>query len=154
MTLGCSVWSSYAALVKSTHAYYWGNIRDQLHERHEKVKAEVGAAPGVDRTFHEGRLMADYEVQALIEQLSTRGNESFLFELGFMIREAAERATRDADRARRDVERSDDPDRSFHDGRACEDRFIVTLTEEQAESFGIPLEEVALDGLDPDRDIG
>ena len=140
--------------MKSTHAYYWGDLCFQLHERHEKVKAEVSAAPGIDRTFHEGRLMADYEVQALIERLSTRGNESFLFEFGFMIREAAERATRDADRARRDVEGSDDPDRSFHDGRAFEYRFIVTLMQEQAESFGIPLEEVALEGLDPDRDIG
>lgn len=141
--------------MKSTHAYYWGNIRDQLDERHEKVKAEVRAAPpGVDRTFDEGRLMADYEVQALIEQLSTRGNESFLFELGFTIREAAERATRDAERARREVERSDDPDRSFHDGRACEYRFIVAVMQQDAESFGIPLEEVALEGLDPDRDLG
>jgi hypothetical protein len=84
------------------------------------VKAEVRAASGVDRIFDEGHLMADYEVQALVEQLSTRGNESFLFELGLTIREAAERATRDADRVRREVERSDDPDRSFHDGRASE----------------------------------
>jgi hypothetical protein len=89
-------------------------------EAGDVVKAEVRAASGVDRIFDEGHLMADYEVQALVEQLSTRGNESFLFELGLTIREAAERATRDADRVRREVERSDDPDRSFHDGRASE----------------------------------
>ena len=139
--------------MKDTHAYYWGDLRQCLEERHQEVKADV-KAKGVDRTFHEGRLMANYEVQALIEQLSTRDNESFLFELGFTIREAAERATRDAERARRDVERSDDPDRMFHAGRACEYRFVLDDMRQRAEAFGIPLDEVALDGLDPDRDIG
>jgi hypothetical protein len=28
------------------------------------------------------------------------------------------------------------------------------VMQQQAEAFGIPLDEVALDGLDPDRDIG
>ena len=46
------------------------------------------------------------------------------------------------------------PDRMFHDGRALRYRFIVAVMQEQAENFEIPLEELALDGLDPDRDLG
>jgi hypothetical protein len=42
----------------------------------------------------------------------------------------------------------------FHDGRACAYRFVLGVMQQQAEAFGIPLDEVALDGLDPDRDIG
>jgi hypothetical protein len=122
--------------VKDTHAHYWGDLRVFLQEEHEKVKAEVRAARAVDQTFDEGTLMAHYEVQALIEQLSTRGNESFLFELGCTIREAAERATRDAEQARRGLERSDpNPDRMFHGGRALRYRFIVAVMQEQAENF-------------------
>ncbi len=140
--------------MKDTHAHYWGDFRVLFEEQHEKVKAEGSVARGVDRHFDQGYLIAYHEVQGLIEQLSTRGNESFLFELGFTIREAAERATRDAERARRNAKGSDDPDRSFHGARALGYRFVVTLMQDQAEVFGIPLEEVALDGLDPDRDIG
>lgn len=114
----------------------------------------TGRGGSGDRSFDEGQLMAHDEIQSLVGRLSTRGNEDFLFELGFAIREAAERASRDAERARRAVEHSDDPDRSFHDGRAAAYRFVVGVMQQQADAFEIPLQELARDGIDPDADLG
>ena len=87
------------------------------------------------------------------EEVAAENEAEYLLELGFVLREAGERAVRDAERARRDVERSSESDQSFHSGRLGTHRYVLSLMQQQAEVFGIPLEDLALDGFDPERDL-
>jgi hypothetical protein len=41
----------------------------------------------------------------------------------------------------------------FERGQAFAYDRVLSLMEQQAEAFGLPLDEIGLDGLDPDRDL-
>ena len=71
-------------------------------------------------------------------------NESYrhyLRDLGHLIREAAEKSARSAEG---DV---------FEQGRRLAYYEVVSLMLSQAASFGLPAEDLAMSGLDPDRDL-
>jgi hypothetical protein len=55
-------------------------------------------------------------------------------------------------KARRDAARDKD-DRLFHAGEVLSYYAVISLIQQQAQGFDIPLEELRLDGLDPDRDL-
>jgi hypothetical protein len=74
--------------------------------------------------------------------MSTHAN--YLRDLGFELRRQAAAATAEA-RAR--------PDDAFAQGQAHALYSVVSLMQQQAQSFGLPLRELALDGLDPERDL-
>ena len=140
----------------NTYANYLTDLRSQLREDRNKQKAMLKTWPRTnqsERAAEEGALIAYYEVKALMEEVASENEAEYLLELGFVLREAGERAVRDAERARRDVERSGESDQSFHAGRLGTYRYVVSLMQQQAEVFGIPLEDLALDGFDPERDL-
>jgi hypothetical protein len=69
-----------------------------------------------------------------------------LLDLGRHIREAAEAAKREAGVAK-------DDDRLFQRGRLMAYYEVVSLMQQQALAFDLPLGDLALDGLDPDHDL-
>ncbi len=70
----------------------------------------------------------------------------YLRDLGYLIREAAEEAKTTAASATEE-------DRAYELGRQMGYYGVVSLMHQQALSFGIPLSDLAFDGLDPDRDL-
>jgi len=76
--------------------------------------------------------------------MTTHAN--YLLDLGHLVREAGEQAKKDADQA-------SESDRLFQRGRLMAYYEVLSLMQQQAEAFQLPLEELALDGLDPDRDL-
>jgi hypothetical protein len=70
----------------------------------------------------------------------------YLRDLGYLVREAAEKARADATSATED-------DRLFQTGRSMAYYEVASLMHQQAEAFGIPLHDLAFDGFDPDRDL-
>lgn len=137
------------------HANYVGDLRYLLNEERDKAQALIKTWPqsSSNRVPEQGAYLAYCEVNALVDELGTDYDANYLFDLGLAVREAGERAKRDADRATWDVERSGDADRSFHEGRKMAYVYVLSLMQQQAGAFGIPLEDLGLDGLDPERDL-
>jgi uncharacterized membrane protein YccC len=69
-----------------------------------------------------------------------------LRDLGHLIREAGEQAKNDSDQA-------SESNRLFQQGRLMAYYEVLSLMQQQAEAFQLPLRDLALDGLDPDRDL-
>jgi hypothetical protein len=69
---------------------------------------------------------------------------NYLHDLGNILREQAQAATKKAREHRDD---------RFAQGEAHALYSVVSLMQQQAESFQIPLSDLALDGLDAERDL-
>ena len=69
---------------------------------------------------------------------------NYLRDLGYELRRQAEAARAEA-RAR--------PEDAFAQGQAHAFCSVLSLMQQQAQSFGLPLGELALDGLDAERDL-
>jgi hypothetical protein len=70
----------------------------------------------------------------------------YLRDLGQLVREAGEAAKRDA-------ASSVDSDRQFQQGRLMTYYEVLSFMQQQALAFDLPFRDIALDGLDPDRDL-
>lgn len=85
---------------------------------------------------------------------SEQAHAYYLRDLGYLLRERAEEATRKARsiRKRRAV-----PDRTvedaFAEGLAQGYYEVISLMHDQAETFGIPLADLAFGDLNPERDL-
>lgn len=79
---------------------------------------------------------------------------NYLRDLGYLLRERAEEAAREArsTRAKRRVEERTARD-AFVDGLSQAYYEVIDLMQHQADVFGIPLADLALDNLDPKRDL-
>jgi hypothetical protein len=73
--------------------------------------------------------------------------KNYLFDLGDLLREKALEA-----KERRQQARGTD-DEGFESGRAMAYHEVMSLLVSQAESFQLPIEDLHLEGLDPDRDL-
>jgi hypothetical protein len=71
----------------------------------------------------------------------------YLRDLGYLLREAGEAVKHDVAAA------SDDDDRVFQQGRQMAYYEVLSLMQQQAYAFELPLSEIALDGLNPDHDL-
>jgi hypothetical protein len=72
---------------------------------------------------------------------------SYLRDLGYLVREAGEQT-------RTEVATADTAeDKLFQEGRRMAHIEVLSLMQQQAEGFGIPLPELCLDGLDPENDL-
>jgi hypothetical protein len=69
---------------------------------------------------------------------------NYLRDLGYELRRQAEAAR---------VEARAKPDDAFAQGEEHALYSVVSLMQQQAQSFGLPLRDLALDGLDTDRDL-
>jgi hypothetical protein len=85
---------------------------------------------------------------------SERVHAYYLRDLGYLLRERAEEATR---QARSIYEKRAVADRTvedaFAEGLAQAYYEVISLMHNQAETFGIPLKDLALEDLDPERDL-
>ncbi|MEY4583066.1 MAG: hypothetical protein RL701_7769 [Pseudomonadota bacterium] len=68
---------------------------------------------------------------------------NYVYDLGVLVREMALEA-----KAKARVDGS-----AFDAGYVAGFHRIVSLMQQQAEAFGIPIEKIGLDGIDPDRDL-
>jgi hypothetical protein len=73
--------------------------------------------------------------------------DNYLVDLGFLLRERTEELKRIA-------AASPDEQRHFDLGRYRAYREVLALMIQQAEAFDLPLEAIALQGIDRDRDLG
>jgi hypothetical protein len=72
---------------------------------------------------------------------------NYLLDLGYYIREAAEEAKRQATSA------PEGADREFQQGRRMAYYEVVSLMQQQALGFDLPLTDLSLEGIDADRDL-
>jgi hypothetical protein len=72
----------------------------------------------------------------------------YLFDLGYEIKLFALQVRRERDAARENSE-----ERTFRDGLLYACYRMISLMQQQAEGFGIPLSDLRLDDIDPDRDL-
>lgn len=70
----------------------------------------------------------------------------YLGDLGYLIREAGE-AVKD------DVAAANEEDRLFEQGRQMAYYEVLSLMQQQANAFELPLDDIRLNGLDPERDV-
>jgi hypothetical protein len=75
-------------------------------------------------------------------------HKDYLFDLGFEVKLRALDA-----RIARDAAPIGSDDRAFHAGRVMAFSEIISLMQQQAEGLGIPLTELRLDDIVPDRDL-
>jgi hypothetical protein len=78
--------------------------------------------------------------------MSASAEALYLRDLGVLIKEMALRAKRNA------VSVSD-ADRSFALGRLMGMHEVISLMQQQADAFGIAVDEIGLDGIVPERDL-
>ena len=71
---------------------------------------------------------------------------NYLRDLGQLVREAGQEARLSAQAAA-------GGDRDFERGRLMAYYEVLSLMQQQAVAFDLPLEDLALDGLDPNRDL-
>jgi hypothetical protein len=71
----------------------------------------------------------------------------YLLDLGDLVKEQALRA-----KQRRDISPRG-ADRDLHTGAVLAYNSVISLMQQQALGFDIPLEELRLDDIDPDRDL-
>jgi hypothetical protein len=74
-------------------------------------------------------------------------HKNYLFDLGNLLRDQALEA-----KERRQQARGTDNE-AFESGRATAYYEVMSLLVSQAESFQLPIEDLHLEGLDPDRDL-
>jgi hypothetical protein len=74
--------------------------------------------------------------------------KNYLLDLGFLIKEEALAA-----RKKRDGEKKGSREYSFESGRLMAFHYIIGLMQQQANAFGIPLEDLRLEDVDPDKDL-
>ncbi len=80
--------------------------------------------------------------------------QAFLWEVGDYIREDALEARDRVAKDRADTSTPEhDPSKMFHLGGMLSYYSLVSWMQQVAEPFGIPLEELALQDIDPDRDL-
>ena len=72
----------------------------------------------------------------------------YLFDLGMGLKQLAQQARRE-----RDAAPQGSRDRLFNEGRLLALHRVVSLMQQQAEGLGIPLTDLQLDDLVPDRDL-
>jgi hypothetical protein len=75
-------------------------------------------------------------------------HENYLFDLGPVIKERAFEARRE-----RDGLPPESLEREFQSGRVIAFNEVISIMQQQAEGLGIPLSELRLDDIDPDRDL-
>jgi hypothetical protein len=82
--------------------------------------------------------------------LDSRGNEQtcghYLVDLGRLLKEQAFEAKREAKLAT-------DPDKAFQKGKLLAYHEIVSLMQQQAKVFGLPLHSIGLEDIDPETDL-
>jgi hypothetical protein len=71
----------------------------------------------------------------------------YLRDLGYLVREAGEQTTGEVAGAKTPE------DTTFEKGRQMAYVEVLSLMQQQADAFGIPVEELCLDGLDPENDL-
>ena len=75
-------------------------------------------------------------------------HKDYLFDLGFLIKERAIGA-----RQQRDESPPGSAEREFHAGRLLAFNEVVSIMQQQAEGLGLPLSDLRLDDIEPDRDL-
>jgi hypothetical protein len=75
-------------------------------------------------------------------------HKDYLFDLGFLIKERAIEACR-----QRDALPRDSGEREFQAGRALAFNEVISIMQQQAEGLGLPLSDLRLDDIEPDRDL-
>lgn len=75
-------------------------------------------------------------------------HQNYLFDLGLVLKERALSARRQRDEAA-----PDSLDREFQSGRVIAFNEMISIMQQQAEGLGIPLSDLRLDDIDPDRDL-
>lgn len=75
-------------------------------------------------------------------------HKNYLFDLGYELKQEALDARRERDSARRGSE-----DRAFKSGRLLAYYEIISTMRNRAEGFGVPLSDLRLEDLEPDRDL-
>lgn len=73
--------------------------------------------------------------------------KNYLMDLGFLVKEYALEAKQDKEKC------VGTPSEDFATGYLCGFHRIVTLMQQQAEGFQIPLEDLRLDDIDGNRDL-
>lgn len=73
-------------------------------------------------------------------------HENYLLDLGRYVRDAAVAA-------KRDTEAASDEDRQFQHGRRMAYYEVLSLMQQQAVVFNLPLGDLSMDGFDADRDL-
>ena len=73
-------------------------------------------------------------------------HKHYLFDLGLLIKERALEARRQRDESPADGF-------EFHAGRVLAFNEMISIMKQQAEGFGIPLSDLRLDDIEPDRDL-
>ena len=74
-------------------------------------------------------------------------HKNYLFDLGYLLREHALQA-KDAHNAAKETDKE-----AFESGRSSAYHEVMSLLVSQAESFQLPIEDLHLEGLNPDRDL-
>ena len=74
-------------------------------------------------------------------------HKDYLFDLGYLLQELALQA-KEAHAAAKGTE-----DEAFQSGRSLAFYEVMSLLIRQAESFQLPIKDLHLEGLDPDRDL-
>jgi hypothetical protein len=75
-------------------------------------------------------------------------HENYLFDLGLLLKERALEARR-----QRDELPEESLDRTFQSGRVIAFNEVISIMQQQAEGFDIPLSDLRLEDIDPDRDL-
>jgi hypothetical protein len=75
-------------------------------------------------------------------------HEDYLFDLGLLIKERALEARR-----QRDESPQGSPEREFQSGRVLAFNEVISIMQQQAEGLGIPLTDLRLEDIVPDRDL-
>ncbi len=75
-------------------------------------------------------------------------HKNLLFDIGFELLLRAKEAQSDRDHAPKGS-----GERIFQSGRLMAFNEVVSLLQQQAEVMGVPLADLRLDGIDPDRDL-
>jgi hypothetical protein len=74
--------------------------------------------------------------------------ENHLFDLGLIFKERALEARR-----QRDALPLESSERAFQSGRVIAFNEVISIMMQQAEGFGIPLSDLQLEDIEPDRDL-
>jgi len=74
--------------------------------------------------------------------------KNYLFDVGLLMKDRALEAKKD-----RAKERKGTKAYMYESGRVMAFNEVISIMQQQAEAFGIPLEELRLDDIDPDRDL-
>jgi hypothetical protein len=75
-------------------------------------------------------------------------HRDYLFDLGPLLKERALEARRQREESPRGS-----PEREFQSGRVMAFNEVISIIQQQAEGFGIPLADLRLEDIVPDRDL-